>query len=754
MRQFATACLTLLCALGAQAQTFDVTVKNMFAVSPDSLTKLQALQNTGTVPAAAVDRLTRSRYTDRRAPVDTLVRFTAVMLSDPFNSGLASPTATGPGRVHVFVRDVAAATDPAGMRGYVAQIVPGNGTTAYDEILKLAPGAVIRLTGSIAYFNQQPQISPTTLEVVALDYVAAGYPAALGQPILMALSDLNKPGTPDPNSTNPQATLNLANFPWNAFEYVRLENLAVETNAAFGQRFNVTYADPARTTFIYQSDISLRYRNDRAGTTYESAGFNVRTPAYVPPAVGARVNVQGFTMPYTADFVNYFNPTLSITIVPFEDADVQVLAGAPPSVANLSTPAGLVNGASNVVVTGNAAAAPDRTIASVALAYCRLDAAGVCAESGTAPAALVSGNQYRAEIPASAFVDGAFYRYSLTATDNAGSQGSSPNGTFRVLANGVRRIEHVQRTADGSATASPLAGTRIAAASGNMQIDAVVMTDFPTSGFVAFQDDPALGPWTGVEADTVADATFSDVRTLRRGDRVRITGAKVFEASGLTRLDSLTFTVTGTGAAYADKLVTTTALAGAGTAEAHEGMRLRLENVAVVETNADAAAGSNFGEFTVRTVSGTGALRVDDLSKGFPDLYNNGLTAGARFDFVAGLLRYSNNNFKLEPESLADVARAVGVERGLAADFGLGRIAPNPAGPGRVAVALRTFAGEPTRLDVFDVLGRRVATLADGVLPAGDATAHLDTNGLAAGVYVVRLSQGARTATQTLTVVR
>ena len=78
---------------------------------------------------------------------------------------------------------------------------------------------------------------------------------------------------------------------------------------------------------------------------------------------------------------------------------------------------------------------------------------------------------------------------------------------------------------------------------------------------------------------------------------------------------------------------------------------------------------------------------------------------------------------------------------------------PNPSsGPSTVAFALPA-AGD-ARLEVFDVLGRRVATLADGPLAAGAHRATFDPAGLPSGVYVVRLAAAGRTATARLTVTR
>lgn len=77
------------------------------------------------------------------------------------------------------------------------------------------------------------------------------------------------------------------------------------------------------------------------------------------------------------------------------------------------------------------------------------------------------------------------------------------------------------------------------------------------------------------------------------------------------------------------------------------------------------------------------------------------------------------------------------------------------ANPVRGAAQVR-FSTETTgtaRLALYDVLGRRVATLADGVA-AGAQAVTLDAAGLAPGVYLLRLDAGGRVLTQTVTVVR
>lgn len=58
------------------------------------------------------------------------------------------------------------------------------------------------------------------------------------------------------------------------------------------------------------------------------------------------------------------------------------------------------------------------------------------------------------------------------------------------------------------------------------------------------------------------------------------------------------------------------------------------------------------------------------------------------------------------------------------------------------------------RLAVYDLLGREVATLVDGVIPAGRHEATLNASGLASGTYLYRLQTGDRVEVKTLTIVR
>jgi hypothetical protein len=83
---------------------------------------------------------------------------------------------------------------------------------------------------------------------------------------------------------------------------------------------------------------------------------------------------------------------------------------------------------------------------------------------------------------------------------------------------------------------------------------------------------------------------------------------------------------------------------------------------------------------------------------------------------------------------------------------------PNPF---RTQTTLQFDLPEPVdvTLSVYDVMGRRVATLVDQSMPAGSHDIAWQGRGqdgqaLASGVYFVRLTAGDRTATRRLTIVR
>ena len=98
---------------------------------------------------------------------------------------------------------------------------------------------------------------------------------------------------------------------------------------------------------------------------------------------------------------------------------------------------------------------------------------------------------------------------------------------------------------------------------------------------------------------------------------------------------------------------------------------------------------------------------------------------------------------------------AVDDEEGAAAPlaFALDAAYPNPfADATTIGYALPVAA--EVRLEVYDMLGRRVAVLVDSLQPAGTHAASLRAAALGSGTYFVRLTADGREATQKLTILR
>lgn len=69
---------------------------------------------------------------------------------------------------------------------------------------------------------------------------------------------------------------------------------------------------------------------------------------------------------------------------------------------------------------------------------------------------------------------------------------------------------------------------------------------------------------------------------------------------------------------------------------------------------------------------------------------------------------------------------------------------PNPFNP-ELSIPLQLERGAPTRLGIYDLLGREVARLQDGPLPAGRHEFRWRPAGVAGGLYLVRLEHAGRT---------
>jgi hypothetical protein len=68
---------------------------------------------------------------------------------------------------------------------------------------------------------------------------------------------------------------------------------------------------------------------------------------------------------------------------------------------------------------------------------------------------------------------------------------------------------------------------------------------------------------------------------------------------------------------------------------------------------------------------------------------------------------------------------------------------PNPFNPA-TSIAYQLVTGGNIALNVYDVLGRKVATLIEGYQQAGRNTTHWNADHLASGIYIIELVQGSK----------
>ena len=87
-----------------------------------------------------------------------------------------------------------------------------------------------------------------------------------------------------------------------------------------------------------------------------------------------------------------------------------------------------------------------------------------------------------------------------------------------------------------------------------------------------------------------------------------------------------------------------------------------------------------------------------------------------------------------------------------AAAFALS-VGPNPT-RGDATVRFSLDRAQRVQVALYDVVGRRVAVVAEGTFGAGDATASVATADLPAGIYILRLQGEDAAATRTVTVIR
>lgn len=120
-----------------------------------------------------------------------------------------------------------------------------------------------------------------------------------------------------------------------------------------------------------------------------------------------------------------------------------------------------------------------------------------------------------------------------------------------------------------------------------------------------------------------------------------------------------------------------------------------------------------------------------------------------------GFIDFATNDGVKTSRIQINVGEPTSIDRDADAPLGttLHAAYPNPFNPSTM-IRFTLDAGRQTRLSVYDILGREVAVLVDGMMPAGAHNATFDARNMASGVYIVRLATAEGIQSRTITLLR
>jgi hypothetical protein len=174
--------------------------------------------------------------------------------------------------------------------------------------------------------------------------------------------------------------------------------------------------------------------------------------------------------------------------------------------------------------------------------------------------------------------------------------------------------------------------------------------------------------------------------------------------------------------------------------------RRTVSAVAAPATGGSAAgAGAPFGE--------SGAGVAAKAADGWTKVNGEGITGRSPYRYLDGGAERGVYEYKLEAvlRSGPDVLGTTQVDGRLPTAFAFG-VAPNPAtATAKLMVSLPGAAA--VKVSVYDLAGRKIATVVDRPLLEGENVCEVDVSGMPAGVYLLRLETEGHVAAKRLAVV-
>ena len=152
---------------------------------------------------------------------------------------------------------------------------------------------------------------------------------------------------------------------------------------------------------------------------------------------------------------------------------------------------------------------------------------------------------------------------------------------------------------------------------------------------------------------------------------------------------------------------------------------------------------------------GTGSCGQDGPASLYYQILQNGSATGGRYIEVwsADVVSFPESFAAAKSAGLYDLTGIAAAASPLPSGFDLKQNYPNPFNPS-TSITYDLPRSSAVSLNVYDVLGREVASLVHGEVEAGSHTVRFDAPGLASGVYACRLQAGGYVRVRTMLLIR
>ena len=148
----------------------------------------------------------------------------------------------------------------------------------------------------------------------------------------------------------------------------------------------------------------------------------------------------------------------------------------------------------------------------------------------------------------------------------------------------------------------------------------------------------------------------------------------------------------------------------------------------------------------------TSIATVDADGSGNVTYVDHAVKSGSHYGYLLAVP--SERGCDFTGEAHVDVPSVTAVDPSVSADFALGHVLPNPVAE-RFSVTFALASADPARLEMLDIAGRRILSREVGSMGAGPHMIEMSRpRDVSPGLYLLRLTQGGRSATSRLVINR